>query len=78
MATRLPIFKLDKRKLLAVAMNMAAIVRLENPRRLSNFEESGLKRKAVSKKEKTNIKITTDAAKTTTNTPVIECVNKSY
>ena len=27
---------------MTVAMNMAAVARLENPRRLSNFEGSGL------------------------------------
>ena len=51
MATRLPVFKLDRRKLLTVAMNMAAIVRLENPRRLSNFEGSGLDKKSGKQEE---------------------------
>ena len=40
--TSFPVFKLERRKLMTVAMNMAAVARLENPRRLSNFEGSGL------------------------------------
>ena len=43
-ATRVPVFKLDRMKLMMVAANMAAVARLENPRRLRDFGESGLVR----------------------------------
>ena len=60
---------------MTVAMNMAAIMRLENPLRLSSFIDQVL---IQSRKEETDIKITTDAAKSTTNTPVIELVDQLY
>ena len=37
LATSVPVFRLDRRKLMMVATNMAALARLENPLRLSNF-----------------------------------------
>ena len=40
-ATRIPVFKLESRKLVTVAVNMATVARLENPFRLSSFRASG-------------------------------------
>jgi len=63
---------------MTVAMNMVAVARLENPFRLSSFRGLGLVEKQAALKEKTNAKITIDAEKSTTNTPVIELVDESY
>ena len=56
-----------------VAANMAVVARLENPFRLSSFEDQVLLR---IQEEKTNAKITTDAEKSTTNTPDTRLVNE--
>jgi hypothetical protein len=64
---------------MTVATNMAAVARLENPFRLSSFGDQVLLRnKRLCRKEKTNAKITTDAEKSTTNTPVIELVDEPH
>ena len=62
---------------MTVTVNMAAAMRLENPCRLSNFGGSGLGKKKISGCQ-TNIWITTDAAKSTTNTPVIGLGDQLY
>ena len=64
---------------MTVAANMAAVARLENPLRLSNFGGSGLDKTVSSfRKETTNTKVTTDAEKSTTNTPNTRLVDELH
>lgn len=73
MATRSPVTKLERMKLMAVATNMAAVARFENLFRLLGFEEVLLhKKKRLGRQEKTNTNIRTDAEKRMINTPVMK------
>ena len=64
---------------MAVAPNMNAIARLENPLRLLKVWDQVLTRSERDRrKEKTNTKITTDAEKSTTKTPVIKLMDKPH